>query len=167
MDFFCNDSVYAFNINMRIMHFVFSYCLKLLLFTFTTLPSRNIKNPRAYCLLLFGLMLTTTDNTATLPSHYKLNLLNDRERLNEDNEETKEALVASFKHQGIKEEKALYSHRYDTRQFLAFIKPTTDMIHYISRNKKSANNIRLQHAYHYCIRALLDSAKIRIFMIIQ
>jgi len=34
------------------MHFVFSYCLKLLLFTFTTLPSRNINNPRAYCLFL-------------------------------------------------------------------------------------------------------------------
>jgi hypothetical protein len=42
-------------------------------------------------------MLTTTDNTATLASHYKLNLLDDMERLNEDNEETKEALVASFK----------------------------------------------------------------------
>lgn len=56
---------------------------------------------------IFGLMLTTTDNTATLASHYKLNLLDDRERLNENNEESEEALVASFKHRGIGEAKAL------------------------------------------------------------
>ena len=146
MDFFCNDSVYAFNINMRIMHFCLLLLPKLLLFTFTTLPSRNIKNPRAYCLLLFGLMLTTTDNTATLPSHYKLNLLNDRERLNEDNEETKEALVASFKHQGIEEAKALHSHRYDTRQFLAFIKTDHryDKLHFRKNNQQTISDFSMQ-----------------------
>lgn len=146
MDFFCNDSVYAFNINMRIMHFVFSYCLKLLLFTFTTLPSRNIKNPRTYCLLLFGLMLTTTDNTATLASHYKLNLLDDRERLNEDNEEKKVALVESFKHQGIEEAKALHSHRYDTRQFLAFIKTDHryDTLHFQKKNQQTISDFSMQ-----------------------
>lgn len=140
------NSVYAFNINMRIMHFVFSYCLNCFFFTFTTLPSRNIKNPRAYCLLLFSLMLTTTDNTATLASHYKLNLLDDRERLNEDNEEKKVALVESFKHQGIEEAKALHSHRYDTRQFLAFIKTDHryDTLHFQKKNQQTISDFSMQ-----------------------
>jgi len=163
MDFFCNDSVYAFNINMRIMHFVFSYCLKLLLFTFTTLPSRNIKNPRAYCLLLFSLMLTTTDNTATLASHYKLNLLDDMERLNEDNEETKEALVASFKSGDWGGKSSSQSQIW--YKTIPCIYQNRPQIWYTTFPKKqSANNIRLQHANHDCIRALLDSEKIRTFM---
>lgn len=77
---------------MRIMHVVYSYCLDLL-------PGKS------KTFEIFGLMLT--DNTATLASHYKLNLLDDRQRLNEDNEESEEALVANFKHQGIEEAKAL------------------------------------------------------------
>ena len=91
-------------------------------------------------------MLTTTDNTATLASHYKLNLLDDRERLNEDNEETKVALVESFKHQGIEEAKALHSHRYDTGQFLAFIKTDHryDTLHFRKNNQQTISDFSMQ-----------------------
>ena len=75
--FFVMNSVYAFNINMRIM-----ICL-LLLPQIVSFYFHNTCLARIKYFELFGLMLTTTDNMAPLASHYKLNLLDDRERLHD------------------------------------------------------------------------------------